>query len=90
MTRYGKWFPLMLIGLIAPQHAFAQLAPTGSHYAGRPSDTGYGGTVTNATGTFAAAIPRVRFKVMRLCCRIEGGLAHGGGETERRGVFGNS
>ena len=33
---------------------------------------------------------RVRFKVMRLCCRIEGGLAYGGGETERRGVFGNS
>jgi alcohol dehydrogenase (cytochrome c) len=32
----------------------------------------------------------VRFKVMRLCCRIEGGLAYGGGETERRGVFGNS
>jgi hypothetical protein len=35
---------------------------------------------------------RVRFKVMRLCCRFEnrGRLGIGGGETERRGVFGNS
>jgi DNA invertase Pin-like site-specific DNA recombinase len=35
---------------------------------------------------------RVRFKVMRYAAdsRIEGGLAYGGGETERRGVFGNS
>ena len=35
---------------------------------------------------------RVRFKVMRYAVdsRIEGGLAYGGGETERRGVFGNS
>jgi hypothetical protein len=34
----------------------------------------------------------VRFKVMRYAVdsRIEGGLAYGGGETERRGVFGNS
>jgi hypothetical protein len=34
----------------------------------------------------------VRFKVMRYAAdsRIEGGLAYGGGETERRGVFGNS
>jgi hypothetical protein len=37
--------------------AFAQLAPTGEHYAGRPSDTGHGGTVVDATGTFATAIP---------------------------------
>jgi hypothetical protein len=34
----------------------------------------------------------VRFKVMRYAVdsRIEGGLAYGGGETELRGVFGNS
>ncbi len=39
------------------QHATAQLAPTGEHYAGRPSDTGYGGTVVNATATIGATIP---------------------------------
>jgi hypothetical protein len=37
--------------------AVAQLAPTGGHYAGRPSDTGYGGTFVNATGNFATTIP---------------------------------
>ncbi len=57
MKIYAKWFVLMLVGLIAPQEAFAQLAPTGAHYAGRASDTGYGGTFVGATGTFAAAIP---------------------------------
>ena len=35
----------------------AQLAPTGEHYAGRPSDTGYGGGFVDATGTIAATIP---------------------------------
>jgi RHS repeat-associated protein len=49
---------LFAIGLavFAPP-AFAQLAPSGEHYAGRPSDTGYGGTFVNATGSFAASIP---------------------------------
>lgn len=37
--------------------ALAQLAPTGDHYAGRPSDTGFGGTSPNAAGTFTATIP---------------------------------
>jgi hypothetical protein len=50
------WLLFTLIASGAPQ-AFAQLAPTGEHYAGRASDTGYGGTVANATGTFATAIP---------------------------------
>jgi RHS repeat-associated protein len=36
---------------------FAQLAPTGQHYAGRRSDTGFGGTRVDATGAVAAAIP---------------------------------
>jgi hypothetical protein len=39
------------------QQVFAQLAPTGQHYAGRAADTGYGGTVANATGAFATGIP---------------------------------
>src|SRR5712692_4834016 len=51
-----EWLLFMLVGAIAPP-VFAQLAPTGAHYAGRPSDTGHGGTFVNATGTFAAAIP---------------------------------
>lgn len=50
------WPLFTLICAVAPQ-VFAQLAPTGEHYAGRASDTGYGGTVVNATGTFATAIP---------------------------------
>src|SRR5262249_45950522 len=39
------------------QQAFAQLAPTGQHYAGRASDTGYGGSVAIAAWTFAAESP---------------------------------
>jgi RHS repeat-associated protein len=46
----------LLFALVAPQ-AFAQLAPTGAHYAGRPSDTGYGGTFVNATGALSAVVP---------------------------------
>jgi hypothetical protein len=58
MTR--RWLIVrgLLFGLafgVAP--AFAQLAPSGEHYAGRPSDTGYGGTVVDATGNFPAAVP---------------------------------
>ena len=47
---------LLCVSMV-PRETAAQLAPTGEHYAGRPSDTGYGGTIVNATGTFAAAIP---------------------------------
>ncbi len=49
------WLLFALIGVLASP-VFAQLAPTGEHYAGRPSDTGYGGTLVDATGTFAASI----------------------------------
>ena len=51
-----RWLVFALAGLVT-QQGFAQLAPTGAHYAGRPSDTGYGGTFVNATGTVAATIP---------------------------------
>jgi RHS repeat-associated protein len=50
------WITLSMAGLMTVP-AFAQLAPTGGHYAGRSSDTGYGGTVANATGTFSATVP---------------------------------
>ena len=56
MSTSLKWLLFTLAGAIAP-HLCAQLAPTGEHYAGRPSDTGYGGTLVSATGTFAVAIP---------------------------------
>jgi hypothetical protein len=50
------WITLWPAGLMTVP-AFAQLASTGDHYASRPSDTGYGGTVANATGTFSATVP---------------------------------
>jgi hypothetical protein len=42
--------------LLAATPASAQLAPTGGHYAGRPSDTGYAGEV-NSSGGYQAAVP---------------------------------
>src|SRR6266436_2656924 len=52
-------FPMFLIALfpmvVAP--AFGQLAPTGEHYAGRASDTGFTGGLVNQTGTYAATVP---------------------------------
>jgi hypothetical protein len=45
----------VLAGLL-PLAAEAQLAPTGGHYGGRPSDTGFTGPV-NATGGFSASVP---------------------------------
>ena len=36
--------------------ALAQLAPTGAHYAGRPTDTGFAGTV-NSSGGYSASVP---------------------------------
>jgi RHS repeat-associated protein len=42
--------------LAATPPADAQLAPTGSHYGGRPSDTGRTGFV-NSTGGYAASLP---------------------------------
>ncbi len=49
---------LVLIALLAglPQ-AFGQLAPSGEHYAGRPTDTGYGGNAVDAAGNLPASIP---------------------------------
>jgi hypothetical protein len=49
--------PLLVIACLAAQSAFAQLAPTGEHYAGRRTDTGYGGTFADETGTYSATVP---------------------------------
>jgi RHS repeat-associated protein len=41
---------------LAARPAAAQLAPTGGHYAGKPSDTGYAGEV-NSSGGYAVSVP---------------------------------
>ena len=53
-----KWLLFAIVSSLAEQ-ASAQLAPSGEHYAGRASDTGYGGTVVDATGNFPVAVPLV-------------------------------
>lgn len=50
------WLVLGLVVSMVPREAAAQFAPSGAHYAGRPSDTGYGGTFVNATGVYAASV----------------------------------
>jgi hypothetical protein len=50
-------FPALLFSLLLAPQAFGQLAPSGEHYAGRASDTGYAGALVNATGTYGASIP---------------------------------
>src|SRR5262249_24895506 len=47
----------LLVTLIAPRFGLAQEAPTGSHYGGRASDTGFGGSLVNATGGYSTSIP---------------------------------
>lgn len=45
----------MALAAISP-HALAQLAPNGDHYAGRSSDTGFGGNAVDATGSFPTSV----------------------------------
>lgn len=52
-----KSFTLAIVMLVASVRIFAQDAPTGSHYAGRSTDTGHAGGIVNATGAFPASIP---------------------------------
>ena len=49
------WLTLLSTALLLPSSAEAQIAPTGAHYAGRPSDTGHVGPTDG--GGFAASIP---------------------------------
>jgi hypothetical protein len=57
--RTSTWMRLAAIGVfvVMAQHAAAQLAPTGDHYAGRPTDTGYAGPFADPTASTARAIP---------------------------------
>jgi RHS repeat-associated protein len=47
----------MLVLSMLPSGVAAQMAPTGSHYAGRASDTGHAAGSVGATGTHATSIP---------------------------------
>ncbi|HEU4730973.1 MAG TPA: hypothetical protein VFT22_23930, partial [Kofleriaceae bacterium] len=54
-----RWTAITAFALaasLAPRPAAAQLAPTGGHYAGKPSDTGYAGAV-NSSGGYSASVP---------------------------------
>jgi len=44
-----------LVPLLLPTTSDAQFAPTGTHYAGRPSDTGHDGP--SSSGGYASSIP---------------------------------
>src|SRR5262245_61842749 len=46
-----------LVVWLAPRSSDAQLAPTGGHYAARPSDTGFDGGGPNAMGGYSTSIP---------------------------------
>src|SRR3954452_18187419 len=48
---------LAVTGALTPWPSAAQLAPTGGHYAARPSDTGYQYNGPNAIGAFATSVP---------------------------------
>src|SRR3569623_1669325 len=45
------------MALLLSSVANAQVAPTGSHYAMRPSDTGHDGVGPNASGGFSPSLP---------------------------------
>lgn len=47
----------LLLGLVTPSLTLAQIAPTGGHYAGRASDTGFQPGAVNASGGYATSVP---------------------------------
>ncbi len=49
------WLACVAVLLLAPRRSFAQLAPTGSHYAARSSDTGFTGA--DGAGGYSTSIP---------------------------------
>ncbi len=54
-----RWLSYLIVSAIVillPLTAAAQLAPTGGHYGGRSSDTGFTGPI-NPTGGFSASVP---------------------------------
>ncbi len=46
---------LLAVALLVPRSGVAQIAPTGAHYAGRPSDTGHAGP--SDSGGYPGSIP---------------------------------
>lgn len=50
-------FALMLVACLLPGLAASQEAPTGDHYGGRPSDTGFQPDSVSAAGNLAASVP---------------------------------
>ena len=55
LTRSAPALRLTALLAILP-HAIAQLAPNGERYAGRASDTGFGGNAVDATGSFPTSV----------------------------------
>ena len=57
------WSPLLKLSMLVlvlgavPSLGNAQQAPTGSHYGGRPSDTGYAASLVSAGGLISTSIP---------------------------------
>jgi hypothetical protein len=61
MTRFHSqswlWIAVTLMAMAWPTILLAQLAPTGDHYAGRSSDTGFEPGAVNASGGYTASVP---------------------------------
>src|SRR4051794_10937271 len=55
LKRNSVFLTTLAVALLWQPLAFAQLAPTGSHYAGRSSDTGHEGPTDR--GGYASSIP---------------------------------
>src|SRR5450631_1306387 len=51
------WLAMGFIPSMFCSQVDAQLAPTGGHYAGRPSDTGYEPGMVNASGGYTVSVP---------------------------------
>ena len=55
MLRHALIWSTLLATVLVSRPSHAQLAPTGTHYAGRPSDTGFTGP--NERGGYSATVP---------------------------------
>jgi len=57
IQRWRRYLAVIALFAAIASLANGQLAPTGDHYAGRPTDTGYGGTAVDAAGNLPTNIP---------------------------------
>jgi RHS repeat-associated protein len=80
-----KWRACLILTVAAATPAFAQMAPTGAHYAGRPTDTGHGGLAANAVGGYVAAVP-LDLPPARLDLPIPLRIVHGGRKVGAAGL----